>query len=144
MRPRAILLDLDGTLLDFDDSAWEGVVRRTVGLVARLGNGVDEDALAEAYERISLGHRADDGGTSVPDGFDLWREHWRRALAEQDQDSARNVRLALHTYRAARLRGYALFDDSLETVEALRRQGLKLGIVTNGPADTQQDKLAEV
>ena len=44
------------------------------------------------------------------------------------------------------LRGYlervAPFDDSIETLEALRSQGYRLGMVTNGSSETQREKIA--
>jgi putative hydrolase of the HAD superfamily len=144
MKPRAVLLDLDATLLDFPDEAWRDIVRHTGRLVATLGKGVDGERLATAYERISTERWADESATAITDGFDLWREHWRAALAEQDADSARHVRMAFHTYRSGRLLRYALYEDSLDTAKALRRNGFKLGLVTNGPDDTQQDKVDEL
>ena len=129
--PQAILLDLDDTLCDYS-AARERRLRIALADAA----GLPEDA----PELASL---VDASIARQPHGAD----HFRELLAEHGFDSGNRVDAATAWYRANRFHGLELFPDSLVVLEQLRRgpragPARPLGIITNGPAEVQRDKVA--
>ena len=140
MTVRAVLFDLDDTLLDWYSavhSAWEAVcgeiapalggdpmslreaIRREASLFWRDEAAVEHLRTRplesrEAYVRLAL----------LAEGLD---ESPARAIAERSLDEMRGR--------------IALFHDALDTLDALRAAGLRLGLVTNGHAATQRHKI---
>jgi putative hydrolase of the HAD superfamily len=149
MRPvRAIFLDLDGTLLDYDDDAWLSTVRRVCTTLAAEFPDLDTDALATAYPRICLGYwRSFEGGVvrgpggDPMDGVAIWREHWQEALDAVGCRTPGVADRAVDCYRTDRNARYRLYADAADTLAALRPVVPALALITNGPADTQQDKI---
>lgn len=137
----AIFLDLDGTLLDYDQAAWAASVRAVCAGLGLPGH-MDTERLAEIYTEISSRHfrAAEVTGDAPADGHAIWRALWAEALAEcgcpDDALAARAVTL-YETERAAR---YRLFADVLPTVARLRQQVRALVLITNGPGSTQRHK----
>lgn len=67
-------------------------------------------------------------------------EHFEDLLASfgvQDPGAVASVR---ERYLSDRYRGLKLFEDSIETLEAVR-QVARTGLITNGPTDIQQPKI---
>lgn len=140
--PRALLFDLDGTLLDYDAAAWSLTVAHVAGSLAAAFPGLDADGLAESY-RHSCDVLWSSPGPSplhTVDGYAVWRSVWRAALAEHGRTDA--VDLAVSLYGADRRRRYRLFPDVAETLSRLRPRVEAMAVITNGPADTQREKLA--
>ena len=140
MRPRAIFFDMDDTLLDgvsAMQAAWAVVCAEYAPLL-----GCPPDALRDAIRREAsafwkdeelVGHwrvRLQDARTHVI-GLALTAEGWDPSYAER-------ISIAYGAEHRARL---CLFDDAVETLEALRGAGLLTGLITNGPSPLQRDKI---
>jgi putative hydrolase of the HAD superfamily len=142
MRPRAIFLDLDGTLLDYDRVAWADTVRAVVAELGRAAPGIDPARLADYYLEISARHfgAAELAGEAPADGHAVWAAHWREALAECGQADEALTRQAVAAYERERGGRYRLFADVVPTLARLREQVSALVLITNGPGSTQRHK----
>jgi putative hydrolase of the HAD superfamily len=148
MRPKAILFDLDDTLISprhhrttFWRDAFTQVWNEHHGDVATLPNDLDDlvngiDASAKHFwsdtERHRIG-RLDlsqarfeilNGGLDRPDRFG---ESLRWDIAERCG--------SLMFDRTT------LYPDAIETLEALKFEGIALGLITNGASDAQRAKI---
>ena len=138
--PKAILFDLDDTLLDMV-SAVQDSWREVCDDVAP-GLGGDADRLREAVRREGALFWADEEAVAEyrVRPLDSRIHVVRLALLSEGLDDARAEEIAGRS-----LRGYldrlAPFHDSIETLEALRAHGYRLGMVTNGSSDTQREKI---
>jgi putative hydrolase of the HAD superfamily len=147
-RPRAILFDLDDTLLSAygrPNEAWLAVAREMAAVIAPLDAEVAARAIGAAAEAF----------WSDPDRHRLHRmdlKHSRRrivagALARLADDGGPTLppeaaeRLA-DRFTAFRDEQMKLFPDAIETLEALRAEGLRLALVTNGAGESQRAKIA--
>ena len=131
--PRAVLLDLDDTILDDTGSvltSW-----RDACAVHRSDmNGVDPDVVFEAIDRIREWYWSDPERHRIGRLELAWArgEVVRLALAEIGVDDPELARAIGNTYHALRDRGIKPFDDSVATVRWLREQGCRLALLTNG------------
>ncbi len=139
--PKAILFDLDDTLLDMYSamhSSWQEIC---ADVAPRLGG--DSASLREAIRRESAIFWADEETVAEYRVRPLDSRTYvvRLALLSEGLDESSTEEIARRS-----LRGYlervAPFDDSIETLEALRSQGYRLGMVTNGSSETQREKIA--
>ena len=141
MRPRAIFLDMDDTILNTSggvEAAWAVVCGEFAAQI-----GVEPVALRERIRG---------------EANEFWRDeakvgHWRLDLAGARQHV---VGLALdglgldvltaapigERYNEEITLRHSLFDDAVEALEWLRADGYKLGLLTNGPAAMQTHKVA--
>jgi putative hydrolase of the HAD superfamily len=147
MLPRAILFDLDDTILSAygrPEQAWPVVAARFAAELAPLT--VDE--AAAAIVAVANAFWAD--STHTP--------FWRMRLAEarrtivatalaQFADAGRRAptadtgqRLADH-FSAYREEQMCLFPDAHAVIDALRSHGVRLALVTNGAAEPQRGKI---
>jgi putative hydrolase of the HAD superfamily len=134
---RAVLFDLDGTLMDHDAARDAGI--------AELLSG--DAALADEWTRLEAVHY--DEYAAGRCSFQEQRRrrvrgiHAAQGLAEPD-DAVCDAWFAayLERYRA----GWAAFDDVLPALAALANAipAVRLGIVTNGEGEPQRAKLAAI
>ena len=138
--PKAILFDLDDTLLDMYSamqSSWEEVCADVAP-----GLGCNAAGLRETIRRESAIFWADEEAVAEyrVRPIDSRTHIVRLSLLSMGLDESGSEEIARRS-----LRGYlerlAPFDDSMETLEQLRSQGFRLGMVTNGSADTQREKI---
>jgi HAD superfamily hydrolase (TIGR01549 family) len=145
---RAVFLDLDATILDYDDESWLDTVHDVCDALARSTGDLDAEPLARTYTEVCLSHwRAAEGTVVVSpsgslSGFAIWREHWQSALAANGHHDDRLAELAVERYTQARAARYRLFDDVVDCLAALRDRVDSLAVITNGPGDTQRHKVA--
>jgi HAD superfamily hydrolase (TIGR01549 family) len=117
MRPRAVLLDLDGTLVD-RDAALRSWLRRRAGLTREL------------EQLLALDHA--DGGSLAALAVELLR--LRPGLAAEPRALLERIRTELPSFIRP--------DPEIQrALDRLRRAGLRLALVTNG-GPTQRHKLA--
>jgi len=132
--PRLVLFDLDDTLCDYA-AAQEARLRRAFSL--QLGFGAD-DARLDALIARSI--------AMEPHGSD----HFSRLFGEHGVGEARYAEAASRWFRRNRFFGLRLHVGARETLLAVRRQGdaprggsrRTVGLVTNGPAEVQREKIA--
>ena len=138
--PKAILFDLDDTLLDMYSamhSSWEEICADVAP-----GLGCDATSLHETIRRESALFWADEGAVAEYRVKPLESRTIvvRLSLLAMGLDDSGAEEIAGRS-----LRGYlervAPFDDAIGTLETLRSQGYRLGMVTNGSSDTQRQKI---
>jgi putative hydrolase of the HAD superfamily len=131
---------MDDTLLDYMshvDASWRLVCAEFSG-----DHGCDSDRLREVIREESTTFWHDEEAAG----------HWRVKLDEARElvVTAAFGRLGLDTLHAAAVATayrrevesrLALFEDTVETLAALRQAGLLLGIITNGPQEGQRWKI---
>jgi len=125
---RAVLFDLDGTLYDRDRLATDLFHAQYAAFAHELHGIAHERFLRDAVAM-------DDHGYGVKeDGYRALVQSW-------GLDAALADRLISHFW-ASYDAHFDLSDDVRQTLAELRRRGLKLGVVTNGPSAMQRRKLA--
>jgi putative hydrolase of the HAD superfamily len=143
--PRAILFDLDETILTFGP--------RMEQLLAVAADFVTDGAVgAEALARVV------DARFAAFWADEARHKAWRSRLAEAREavvveafaelaaagavgltpEAARRFSDAFHALRASRI---APFPDALDAVDKLRAAGVKLALITNGPTEVQRAKI---
>ncbi|GAA4188398.1 hypothetical protein GCM10022288_14730 [Gryllotalpicola kribbensis] len=144
MNPEALLLDFDGTLVD-----WVGALEAGVGAaaaqVARL-HGLDAGEVAartlafeaEVFELHATGWTL--GGVGAAE---LGQAIWRRLLGEYGFDDEPAEFLAAAQWQAE-LAAYRAYDDVAALIEGCSAAGIRLALVTNGPSSVQRAKLERV
>lgn len=138
MAIRGILFDFDGTVGD----SWGGYHRQRdalVDVIRRRAPHVDIEAFEQRY-------------------LDLAERHYTVMLREHgdyDEYRLRRLREALQPWHAlddelfaeyrelhnGAIDAIAAFPDALATIRALRAQGIRVGVLTNGPSELQRRKL---
>jgi putative hydrolase of the HAD superfamily len=137
---RALLVDLDDTLLDYSsgvDTCWEAAcatgapdVDRAVLLAALLDarQWFWSDPTRHRRERVDM--------------LGAWTKIAARALETCGCASAHTAAAVAQVYADHRRASWRLFPDALAFLGELRRRGVPLALVTNGDARHQRDKIA--
>ncbi|HEY7031151.1 MAG TPA: HAD family hydrolase [Thermomicrobiales bacterium] len=128
--PSLVLFDLDDTLCDYA-GARAIRLRTAFGLAlvdAPAGTEVDWDRLIAESVAIH------------PHGSD----HFAELLAGYGVADEAAIRAARSWYHTNRFLGLALFADAAEILRSIRAAlpGRRIGLITNGPAEVQRDKIA--
>jgi putative hydrolase of the HAD superfamily len=137
---KALLLDLDDTLLDYSggvDADWEAVVRshtpvgldptRLVAVVAETRRWFWDDPERHRRERVNM--------------LGAWQHIVEFALARTGVEADGLAPAIARDFAARRRATMRLFPEVLESLERFRRRGVPLGLVTNGDASQQRDKI---
>jgi putative hydrolase of the HAD superfamily len=142
--PKAILLDLDDTIISFDhglelDHCWLDAIRKHM---PREYGAVSEEILAAIKERAKwYWSDPDRHKTGRLDLLKARQEIVSAALMKwniNDRSIAGNVAA---TYGEERDKLIQMFPDSLAAIELFRSRGIKLALITNGSAETQWSKI---
>jgi putative hydrolase of the HAD superfamily len=132
---------MDDTLLDTSGGVEESWKLTCQVFAPELG--CESDALHQAIRSQMAQFWKDEAAV----------EHWRTrlhdarrhnievALTAQGWDHAR-AHLIADRYWEEQSSRFKLFEDALATLDRVRAAGLKTGLITNGPADMQRDKIA--
>lgn len=136
----AVFFDLDDTLHD-DTHAYQSATREVAEEIARE-HGADAAKIFEAYiEKAQQYWRAlsaEHLGTAIAESR---YELWSAALAAAGIDDDATIRDAVSRYGEYRRKYYAPFPGALALLATLRERGIKLGLITNGFAETHYEKL---
>ncbi len=124
---RAVLFDLDGTLYDRDEVMSAVAHEQFTRFESRL-SGVDRETFVRRLLALDDHGYANRG------------ELYRAVAAELGLHDRVSRELAVEFF-ACYARSCTLSDDASRTLDALRQRGLRLGIITNGPAPWQQTKI---
>jgi putative hydrolase of the HAD superfamily len=136
-----VLFDLDDTLHD-DTSAFTTAAEEVAHEIA-AEHGVDALALKAAYvaEAEGFWHRLSaDQLKSKLSG--LREQMWGRALEQVGLLDDELARRSAQRYDSYRKKYFELFPGALDVLRMLRAKGMKLGLVTNGFAETHREKIA--
>jgi HAD superfamily hydrolase (TIGR01509 family) len=135
-----VLFDLDDTLHD-DTAAYRSAARAVAREIARE-RGIDPRVLADAYDAAAMRFWSALTSEHLQRAIGAERERmWHEALLEVGLDDRELARCAADAYVAARAGALALFPGAAELLDALRARGCKIGLVTNGFAETHHDKI---
>lgn len=138
MKPRAILFDLDDTLIDHSgtyESCWRTAAERAAAIFPDLTPEQfleTKDQTRAYWNSNHREHRLDlrMGRRRVVEG----------TLEALGLDTAHAAEIA-DLFHECREGGYELLPGAVETLEILRDAGIKLGLVTNGESLLQRSKL---
>ena len=131
---RDILLDVDGTLLDFGAAEQVGIA----AVLARYGFEADED-------RIRLYHRINGAACAAFERGEVTKERLVEERFETFfQELGKNVngREAEDLYRSYLDQSAVLIDGAEDICRYLKERGYGLYVVTNGTSTTQYKRLA--
>lgn len=140
--PRAVLLDLDDTIVAFSAGAlpcWQGICERFAPRIPGLTAAALCDAVQESRAWFwSDPERARQGRldlrtaryTLLGDAF----SRLGRPVPEWAQEMA-------DAYAAEREGAVEPFPEALEALRHLKAHGVRLGLLTNGPSRTQRRKI---
>jgi putative hydrolase of the HAD superfamily len=143
MMPKAILLDMDDTIISFDhgvdtDACWIEAFTR------HLTNDIDLQKLIISLKGIAKWYWSDPDRHRLGrmDLFKARQEIIMSALVQCNITDERQITegIAL-TYGEERDKAVALFPGAIETIRQLRDRGIKLALLTNGNAETQWVKI---
>jgi putative hydrolase of the HAD superfamily len=144
-RPKAVLLDFDGTLID--NSVVAASVEQACDSIATAVRTLDREQLLsanmaawneywpEVERRCWLGEM---------DVLDVSREVWRRALEACGCDDAAIVDFAHATLRQIGSEMARLFDDVPDLLDALSNTGTLGALITNSSMRSQRARLQDV
>jgi putative hydrolase of the HAD superfamily len=140
--PRAVLFDLDDTILSTDataDASW----RETCERVQQALPGVDAETLFQELLKQRAWYWSDAsrhtrGRLRLP----MAREEIAAlALAKLGVRAPELPRLMASTYTALAAEKITPFPRAIETLEWLRGRGVRLGLITNGASEVQRWKI---
>ena len=140
--PRAVLLDLDDTILDDSGSVSACWLEACRAHEAELG-ALDPVLAYDAIERVREWYWADPERHRVGrlDLAAARREVAHIALKEIGLDDATLAQQIGDTYHDLRDAGLQPFEDAIDTVTWLRAGGCRLALLTNGSARMQRNKI---
>jgi putative hydrolase of the HAD superfamily len=137
---RALLLDLDDTLLDYSsgaDAHWEAAVvacappgldrTRLLTALAATRRWFWDDPERHRRERVNM--------------LGAWQHIVEFALARAGVEADGLAPAIARDFAARRRAAMRLFPDTVESLEDFRRRGVPLALVTNGDASQQRDKI---
>jgi putative hydrolase of the HAD superfamily len=138
---KALLLDLDDTLLDYSggvDESWAEACRagcgprgydatRLIAAVAASRRWFWDDATRHRTERVNM--------------TGAWTKIVAHAMTRIDLADPELAATIVEDFAGRRRQRMRLFPDALECLERFRRAGIGLALVTNGDARQQREKI---
>jgi putative hydrolase of the HAD superfamily len=141
-RPLGILLDLDDTILDDSgsvDACWQEAIAAAEPSLPHLAAEQMNTAIREyANWWWSDSERARQGRLDLRTAT---AAIVTEALGRLDCDDRNSAAMIANRYRDLREERVLLHEGALETVQWLRSEGIKLGLMTNGAGPPQRAKL---
>ncbi len=136
-----VLFDLDDTL--HDDTAAFHTAAEEVAREVAAEHGVDAIALKAAYIAQAEGfwHRLT--GEQLKTRLSGVRAQlWREALSHLGIEDSTLANHSAVRYNEYRKKYFTVFPGAIDMLRTLRERGMKLGILTNGFAETHREKIA--
>jgi len=142
---QAVLFDLDDTLHD-DTLAFQSAADEVAREVA-AAHGIDALRLKDAYIEEAEGFWKRLTAEQVQDVLvnrlsSLRARLWASALTTVGLDDPAIAEKSAVNYNLYRKKYFALFPGALDLLRALRQEGKKLGLLTNGISETHREKIA--
>jgi HAD superfamily hydrolase (TIGR01549 family) len=139
--PRAVLVDLNGTLFD-DRDLPRAVASACADVAAALDLDTGSLVRANAAAWARLWPAAETAWTlGRIDGATLRLQVWRQTLSDCGCADESAATLAAATHASHTRRALRLYDDVLDFIDAVRSH-CALGVVSNGASDDQRERLA--
>ena len=140
--PRAVLLDLDDTILDDTGGLISSWREACVAHRATM-NGFEPEAVFEAIDRTREWYWSDPERHRAGRLELQWArgEVVRLALADIGVDDPKLALRIGETYHALRDQGIRPFAEAVATVRWMREQGCRLALLTNGGSRGQREKI---
>lgn len=142
--PKAIILDLDDTILDSGDPdvAWLALCHEVANLQGVTAEGLFAAVIDGRDWFWASNQRAREGRLDL---VDARRTIFRTAFSALGvEDVTRDAIHAMATrYTALRDQAVAPFPGALQALARLRSTGVKLALLTNGSAEKQRGKIAQ-
>ena len=140
--PKAMLLDLDDTILANRDSllkCWQSICERFTPQISDVSSQVLFTTIIESFGsfRKSRGRH----GRVRFDTAEVIREVVAMAFARLDIDIPGLAEDVADTFTIERTDAMKPFPGAIEAVHHFRSQGIRLALVTNGNAQTQRPKI---
>jgi putative hydrolase of the HAD superfamily len=140
--PRAILFDMDDTILAYSnnsDHSWQTVITSFVG---RAGN-IKPEALHKAVKESAAAYWSDPEKHRLGRlNLDVTRQQIvasaLRQLDINDSYLAHDIAIA---YAVQREEAIAPFPGAIDTLRTLRERDVRLALLTNGSADVQRRRI---
>ncbi|MFP4014203.1 MAG: HAD family hydrolase [Chitinispirillaceae bacterium] len=140
--PEAILFDLDDTIIAYG-SISKPIWKEICSGYSRI-LGIEETTLFNAVLKTSRFYWSD------PQRHRFGRNNQMLARRKIVQDALKTcgiksdmyVNTIADTFLARRQKAIHLFPGSIETLEFFRGKGVKLGLITNGEAHVQREKIS--
>jgi FMN phosphatase YigB (HAD superfamily) len=132
-----VFFDLDGTLVR--DGAGEAVRRTAVALAQR--HGLSAEGILAANTSAWRDCWSDHGDRWMRGGLSgdaLPRDIWQRTLERFGHADPALVDEAVATHLDEERSTFTLYDETIEVLDALRERRMPLGLITNGPAESQR------
>jgi putative hydrolase of the HAD superfamily len=142
LSPEAVLLDLDDTLIVDDaltEQAWRAACRK---FAPKIGSINDED-LCKVI-RLTANHYWENPEQHRSGRLNLYqsrREIVRQSLSSLGFKSNELADGLADTYSSEKERAITLVPGALETLQSLKKDGVRLALLTNGSPETQRRKI---
>lgn len=138
---QTVLFDLDDTLHD-DTLAYKSAAEEVAREIAAEHN-VDALLLKQAYIAQAEGFWTRLSAEALNQKLGPVRETlWGNALREVGLENRELAVLAAANYNAYRAKYLRMFPGAVELLRDLKARGTKLGLLTNGFAETHREKIA--
>lgn len=143
MYPKAILFDLDDTIISFDgvtEVAWE---ETCCSFVEKMDTAFDSNTLLNHIRKVRQWYWDDAERHRIGrlDMFKARREIVKLALDKLNYNNEEAAQDLADTYTRRQLELVHLFPDSIDTLEKLKNQGIRMVLITNGNAEGQRWKI---
>jgi putative hydrolase of the HAD superfamily len=139
----AVIFDLDDTLHD-DTVAYQRAAELVAAAVARE-RSIDALALQTAYIAEVQRFWGNLSSAQLTESIgDVRTAMWRAALREVDIDDPALGERCAEDYNRFRRDELKLWPGVLDLLNDLRREGLRLALLTNGFAETHREKIAQL
>lgn len=143
MLPKAILFDLDDTIISFDgaaDTAWEIICN---SFVMEMKTSFDEKTLLESVNNVRTWYWGD------PDRHRVGRLNMIQARRDIVKIALENLGYTEVEYGRRMADNYSklqdelicMFPDSQVTLEKLKHLGVRMALITNGTSEKQRSKI---
>lgn len=137
---QAVLFDLDDTLHD-DTTAFQSAAEEVAHEVA-AEHDIDAAALKSAYVAEAEGFWKRLSADQLRTRLSKVRvQLWLNALRTVGLDDAGLAERSADSYHLYRKKHLQLFPGALDLLQKLHARGIKLGILTNGIAETHHEKI---